>query len=200
MPYNSSPARAHRQAHRNFLLPSRGSREQKVGQIGAGDKQHDAGNGHQGPERRPELGPHIGAPLRAWQDVNGAFEELFLRICRRVRKRRLAHFHLEHGMHERLERRFRFLKRHARLQAPEGIHPSIAAVLEHFHWDNQRLFLHRDWDKDLRRESQFHAVKARLGDADNGHGVFVNGQGFSENARVAAEPLPPVIVTQHHKG
>ena len=63
------------------------------------------------------------------------------------RDRDLAHLHLEHRMHERLQRRLRLRLCHARLQSPERIHPTAAAVLEHVHGDHEHLLLHHDRDK-----------------------------------------------------
>ncbi len=62
----------------------------------------------------------------------------------------------------------------------------------------RHLRLHHDGNEDLRRDSQFHAVKTGLRDPDNGHRVTVEGDRPADDGAVAVEVAPPEAVAEHH--
>jgi hypothetical protein len=114
-----------------------------------------------------------------------------VRRRRRPREFRLLNFHFQNAMHERLQRKLRLLKADAGSEAPVRGHPTQPAtpVLEAVRV-RRHLRLHHDGNKNLRRGSQFHAVKAGLRDSDNGHRVTVEGNRPSDDAAVAVEVAP----------
>ena len=116
-------------------------------------------------------------------------------------KRRLLHFHLEHGVHEGLESGLGLLLGDARLQAAEGIHPAIAALFQHvFRVPDDDLRLHHDWNEDFRRAPELHAVKSGLCDTNNGHVVIIQIQRFTDDLRIGGKPRPPIVVVENHDG
>ena len=55
LPRNSCAARAERQAHGNFAPPTRSAREQQVGNVGAGNEEHEADSSDQDEKRGTRL-------------------------------------------------------------------------------------------------------------------------------------------------
>src|SRR5260370_16839682 len=104
-------------------------------------------------------------------------------------------------MHEGLQRGFGLLLRNAGLHAAEGVHPAIAALRQHvYRIANVNLRLHHDGNEDFRGETQFDAVKASLGDADDGHFVIIDGQRFVHNLRIAPKTRLPKAVIENNEG
>ncbi len=60
LPDDPATSSAERQAHGNLLLSRRRAGEQKVGDVGAGNEQHDPDHAHQHDERCRELPPQVG--------------------------------------------------------------------------------------------------------------------------------------------
>src|SRR5882672_9924648 len=101
-------------------------------------------------------------------------------------------------MHERLQRKLRLLEADAGLEAPICGDPTQPAtpILEPVRV-RRHLRLHHDWNENLRRASQFHAVKAGLRDSDNGHRVTVEGDRPADDGTVAVEVAPPEAVAEY---
>src|ERR1700722_3786966 len=102
-------------------------------------------------------------------------------------------------MHERLQRKLRLLEADAGLEAPVCGDPTQAAapILEAIRV-RCHLRLYHDGNKDLRRDSQFHAVKTGPCDSDYGHGVTVEGYRPADDGTVSVEVAPPEAVAEHH--
>src|SRR5580658_4278635 len=102
-------------------------------------------------------------------------------------------------MHERLQRKLRLLHADAGLEASVRSDPTqpAAPVLEAVRmWRHLRL--HHDGNENLRRDTQFHAVKTGLRDPDNGHRVTVEVDRSADDAAVAVEVAPPEAVAEYH--
>ncbi len=111
----------------------------------------------------------------------------------------LLHFHFQHGVHEGLEGGFGLLLRDARLETAEGVDPAIAALLQHVNWVAQdNLRLHHDGNKEVRRKTEFDAVKALLSNADNGHFVIVQIQSFADNLGIGGKTSFPKAVVENN--
>ncbi len=100
-------------------------------------------------------------------------------------------------MHEGLESGLGLLLGEAGLQAAEGVHPAIAALLEHVFWiADDDLRLHHDRNEDFRGEAEFHAVKTCLGNADNGHLVIVESESLAYDLGIAGKARFPKVVIE----
>ena len=124
------PAGAERQPHRHLGRAAGAAREQQVGDVGAGDQQHDAGDDEQQDERRPRLAcASSSGPRRPASSDD--------RLRLEPRHRLLAHALLQRRLDvvddrpvDAVDRRARLLDRHARLQPREQVDPVAAPVLE----------------------------------------------------------------------
>jgi len=107
-------------------------------------------------------------------------------------------FLLEHGMHEGLEGGLGLLLRDAGLQAAEGVHPAVAALLEHvFRIADIYLRHHHDRNENFRGKTQLNTVKTFLRNADDGHFVIVDGQSFADDLGIAGEPRFPKAIVEY---
>ena len=71
LPHQPEAARAHRQANGGLLLPARGPRQKKAGQVGAGDQQEQPHNRHQNAQRPAELIAEVGDPPGGGSKISG---------------------------------------------------------------------------------------------------------------------------------
>jgi len=135
--------------------------------------------------------------LRAGENVNPAFEEFLSNESGSLAEGGLLHLHLEHGAHEGLQRGFGLLLRDSGFQAPEGIDPTLAAILEPVFRDVHELALHGYRKEDFGGVAEFDAFKSGLCDPDDGDVVIVDDDILADDGGIGAETRPPVVVAEH---
>ena len=103
-------------------------------------------------------------------------------------------------MHEGLESGLGLVLRDAGLQAAEGVHPAIAALLQHvFGIEDDDLRLHHDGNEDFRREAEFHPVETCLGNADDGHFVIIQSESLTDDLGITGETRLPEVVIKNNE-
>ena len=169
--HDDTARRAQRRAH-GQLAPARGAAgEQQVGHVRARDQQHEADGPQQQPERRLRLAGHEVV-------AEGLDADRPLRVRRRVRLGEALrhHGHLLVGL----------VERDARLESPHHEHPAPAAVLLGV--------------ESLRQPQPVHVLVGWTL-SEHAHDrvrLLVDADRLAHDRGVAAEPLLPEPMRQHH--
>jgi hypothetical protein len=187
-------AGADRHAHGHLVGAGRGASEQQVGDVGAGDEQHERRDAKQQHQRRLRFRTRRALPLRAPNDAHRLRLELHLGL--------VAHPLLERRLDLGDDRVIGdvgggpgLLHRDAGLQPREEIRPVGLALVEALE-AGLHLSAQRDRDEHARLHPERRAVEARRGHAHDRHALAVDGDRFVEDVGIESEPRLPIVVAQ----
>jgi hypothetical protein len=191
LPHDRVAAGAEREANRHLLLARGAARQQQVGDVRARDQQHQTDHAHQHENRRRELLTQIGSSFLARAQEQVLADEALAEALRRVGD--LLELLLVDLPVDHVHRRFRLLRRHARLQPRHDRQPAAAAVLQVVP-GRRHLRLHHHRHEHVGAFADDDAVEARRRDADDRHRLAVERHAAVEDRRVAIEAPRPVAV------
>ncbi len=178
---NAHPRGAERAAQGNLALAAGRASEQQVCDVGAGDQQQEADGDEEHHQRAPRVLDDI---LLQRNDPDAHVSGLVLGMLRAKLSRDAVHVRL--GL----------LERHLRLEPPEHREERQVAWQLRRVVELQRLPDLRVGDlKRLRRQPQ---PEARRHDSDHGLIETVQPDPTTHDARIAAVPAPPQVVTENH--
>ncbi len=188
-------SRAEGEANAHLGAAARPAGEQQVGDVGAGDQQHDRGDAEEEGERRLRLAVDgtLAAEARLHHDLL-RLEADHGRLAHPLLKRRLDVG--DDRMVHPVQRRLCLLQRYLRLESAEEIGPVALATLEAgvargHHAPHGHRHEHH-WP--FAEGGAFEAARCH---PDNGEGLAVDLDGLAEHRRVGAEVRGPVAVAQH---
>src|SRR6185437_3540832 len=179
----------------DFALARAGTRQHQVGQIGAGNHQHQSRNGQQQPQGHLIVAAKPGKPVgyRKWRELHS---EITLGAVRRI-----------HGRKSRLHDRRRnacqlsrsFFKRPSRLEAPQnGQPPAMGHRVKVFRRVDDRLRTNKD--RHTKFAAYLQAIKAGRGHADHWEGMAIQAYSSSDDIGITAELSLPEAVADHGAG
>jgi hypothetical protein len=175
--HEARPSRAHGHAHGHLLGPPLGSREQEVGDVRAGDEEHEENGRHEEEHLDPDIGQHVVGEGRRLQRMELGVEA----VCRSIFLAGPRDDPIEIGLGA-LERRPLAQSRHeveevtaAGVDVVRGIHAQGTPHVDVGVLD----------------------VEAGRQDADDRGRPAVEADGGSEDRRVGAERPPPQTVGDH---
>ena len=194
---DETPASGPKRQTRGQLLRARGrASQQEVRHVDTGDEQDKRGDGQQQGQRDPSVRRETALSARPGVETDAPRSEL--------RHHRIAHALLERhldlvddGAIGRVNRGARLFQRDAGLQTGEQVDPISAPVLWRAARIGRQAPAHRDRHEDVSLQPDGRSVKPRRRDADDGHGVSVDGDRLVEDVRAPAHVALPVGVTQH---
>ena len=178
MTHDPPATAAQREPDRDFLSPRRAAREQHVGQVQAGDQQHDAG--HSEKQRRQSLDVVAAGRTRAQGKTRKRFdhERLILLLDRPG---------LLEIRGQRLQRRISRGRCHARLQPADEHELPAAAIIELALVPGleivRDLIVNPERQPDLRRENLRRAGESLRHDSDHGERAAVDRNGRARASR-----------------
>ena len=210
LPQQAAASGAERQPDRDLPPAGGGAREQQVRDIGAGDEQYQAHDGHEDQERRPELLANAAPPFGARVQYDlalpkesgevrpdggaGLADGLLVRDVRSLRRLRQGHARLPARHHVEPEGVLHREARRARSQ-PVACHERNEDIGRFADFDTEETF-RGDTDHCERQSVQQHgpsgdrgiAAETRLPEpvADDSHGVFSRRESAAD-CRVDAE-------------
>ena len=123
------PAGAQGEPDCDFLLARRGAGDLEIGDVSAGNQEHQPDQRSQHQQRTGEFAAQLGIAFRGRKKLHPHAEECLFGFRGGSGEIFLAHLHLEHLMEERLQSGFRLRHGHARLHSSEYVHPAAPAVL-----------------------------------------------------------------------
>ena len=154
-----------------------------------------ASSTHSGPFHRP---PHVRSAARGGRHVEVGREKGSELLGRRSRKALQLPVGLEHRLEPGLESGLGRLRRHARLQPAEHVHPPCAAI-EQTVPARRHLPLHHRRHPQRRRFADVHSAEAWRRDADHRHRLVVDQDLAPDDVRGAAEAVGPVVVRDRRR-
>jgi hypothetical protein len=192
-------AAADRKAHGHLARAPRGPHQQQVRDVGAGNQQHDGGDGKQEREGCRHHRVHAALPPCALGHRHLLRAE--------ARHHQIAGTKLQRGFDLvedprvwHVDRRPRVLDGHSGLQPGEDVHPVPTALLQRVR-PRARTWLETvaqgDGQEDGWADAQGGAGEAARRHADNRHRVVVHEQRPAEDARVRTQLGAPVVVAEN---
>jgi hypothetical protein len=180
----STPVRAHRQADGD-LLPARArTRQQQVGDVAAGDEQHEGDHAHSQAAREHELLPERRGKCRLRERPQRE------RPSAVVRGKALGQ-----GTADAVDLRLCLLERRPILEAAERLIDETASRVVAFGAEpGEHFAIHRERHPQIGTTDRERAAKAFGGHADHVEALSVERQGLAHDARVGAEAAHPQAV------
>ena len=179
------PAGANRQPHRNLLPAAAGARQQQVGDVAAGNQQHQADHGHAEAAREHQL---LLERRREGCLGQRSQRERAAAIVGRVT--------LGQAPADAVDVRLGLLERHAVLQAAKPLIDEAAPrVVALGAQPGEHLAVHRERHPQIRTANREGAAEAFRGDADHVEALAVQGQALADDGGVAAEAPRPTART-----
>ena len=191
MPDQPAAARAHRRAHADFFFPGRRAGQQQIGEVDAGDQQHQAGYRHQHPTGHEELLAGIDAHgIRSDRREFHAAAFVLVRIF------------LLQARSDRPQGAPRLVDAHPGFQTAGNEHQQAAARLHEFRERARgHLLVHSQRHPEfVGRSQQKRALESRRSHTNHGQGGSIQIDRLADEAGVAAElPYPQAVADHHHR-
>src|SRR6202171_958856 len=189
LPNQAGAPRAHRRANAQFFFAFGGLREQQIGQVDAGDQQHQADHAHQYAAGERKLPPLIDAQRRFVQgkEFHGAALVVSWILF------------LQAGG-DRFHGRPRLGNADLRLQAADDREPAEAPViLEILELPGKHIVAHADGNPEHVRAAERHdSFEIRGRDTQDRVRCAIQGDGLADQLVVGTESPGPQAVTQYH--
>ena len=183
---------AERQAYAQLVAPRRRAREQQVGDVGAGDEQHEADDDHQRGERPLIASAQSRAAGRRRVERERFLQVVLLVVLAPV----LRHGGLAHLRLDAAQRRLRRLERLVGSQTDHHVQPPVRAAIERaLLAANERLGAERDGD--VERAPDVDAEEPGRRDADDRERHAFDHERPADDVRRAAEAPLPEGVADH---
>jgi hypothetical protein len=178
LPHDAPPAGADREPDGNLPASCRRPRQQQIGDIGAGDQQHQADRSHQQLQRQREIGDAIALPAASVEEEQtGGIGPS---------RKRPGGFR---------QRRLRLLAADLRFQPSEHTQPAGIAIVQFAVASRLRLRLHHHRHVDIVDGAAESAGELRRRDPDDGVRLSIQADGLAEGGGIAAESPAPQSVT-----
>ena len=188
------PGRAEGKPDRELGRTVRRAREQQVGDVGAGDEQHDARGREQQDERRFRTSAHVALSPAAVFDGHLARTELRHGLVAQSLLERHLH-RVDDGFEDQVQTRPRLFNRGAWLESAEQVHPvppPVGVAVE----TRAEGLAHRDRDECHRPCAEHRPLKVARGNADDGERLSIDDEDLVDHGRIRAEIADPERVTE----
>src|SRR5262245_44291237 len=173
LPDQSGPACAPRQPHPHLVAPGGATRQEQVRDVGAGNQQYDANNGHENEQRLAISPAETLEPFRERRDAESGFTIL----RHRLRSRICWECGLKYGWRERRQPRAALLQGDAGFETADDPPAPVVAA------NNRPGALRRpNW----RVIPILNANERRLGHAHDLEWTAIDGDRFADDVRAAA--------------
>ena len=190
MPHDAAAGRSERESHRDLALARGRARQHQVRKIRAGDQQDEPRRREEQPERRFEIGSHVGYAGRRWK-CSEPEPQIRLLVFGAIVRQRVA----EQAGGDRFEVRRRADTRPAGLESAHRSKKPVIPPVEIARSNRVRFGTQRYGD--VEGTSHFHAEKLGRGDADDLVRMTIERQRSTESRRAAAVLLLPEAVADH---